>query len=210
MQSVLPKFHLILADITDSCQFCALLSVDEAGRGPVLGPMVYACAIAPIANKEMLKNMEFDDSKQLTSERRLEMYQDIQTSEKILSFVNAVSAAEISAKMLARQRTSLNEIAEKCTIDLIRWAISQGANIQEVYVDTVGDSKSYQARLSALFDEISFVVCPKADSIYPIVSAASIVAKVSLLYSYFPVDTQHLCLFHPAFSPSFLYDQFNF
>lgn len=36
-----------------------------------------------------------------------------------------------------------------------------------------------QDRLSALFPAIQFTVCPKADALYPIVSAASIVAKVS-------------------------------
>lgn len=49
-----------------------------------------------------------------------------------------------------------------------------------MYVDTVGDSTTHRERLERRFPHISFVVCPKADALYPIVSAASIVAKVRL------------------------------
>lgn len=48
----------------------------------------------------------------------------------------------------------------------------------QIYVDTVGPPEKYQDKLTALFPGIKCVVAKKADSIYPIVSAASICAKV--------------------------------
>jgi ribonuclease H2 subunit A len=48
----------------------------------------------------------------------------------------------------------------------------------QAFIDTVGDAESYKRRLSTKFPGIEFTVCPKADSLYPIVSVASIVAKV--------------------------------
>lgn len=55
----------------------------------------------------------------------------------------------------------------------------------QVYVDTVGDADRHRERLEQRFSGrgISFTVCPKADSIYPIVSAASIVAKASTWFN---------------------------
>ncbi|KAL6575488.1 hypothetical protein OROHE_000865 [Orobanche hederae] len=52
-------------------------------------------------------------------------------------------------------------------------------NTEKVYVDTVGDPKKYKVKLSARFPSIEFVVAKKVDSLYPVVSGASIVAKVT-------------------------------
>ena len=48
----------------------------------------------------------------------------------------------------------------------------------QVYLDTVGDPDKYRNKLSERFHAIKFVVSKKADSLYPVVSGASIVAKV--------------------------------
>ena len=48
----------------------------------------------------------------------------------------------------------------------------------QAFIDTLGDPGRHKARLSEKFPSIKFVVVKKADSKFPIVSAASIVAKV--------------------------------
>jgi ribonuclease H2 subunit A len=50
--------------------------------------------------------------------------------------------------------------------------------LPQVFIDTVGDPDRYRAKLERAFPGITFTVCPKADALYPIVSAASIAAKV--------------------------------
>ncbi len=90
----------------------------------------------------------------------------------------ALHPEHISNCMLKREKHNLNELSYETVFDIIRSLLAMGISISEAYVDTLGKAETYQARLSKLFPTISFTVRSKADSIYPVVGAASIVAKV--------------------------------
>ncbi|XP_041979726.1 ribonuclease H2 subunit A [Aricia agestis] len=160
-----------------------MLGVDEAGRGPVLGPMVYGIAYCPLDKKELLQSLGCADSKALTEEKRDEILLNIFTQddakENLGWAAEVISPNYISNSMYRRAKHSLNEVSMNSAIGLIKMAIEKGANIKEVYVDTVGPPEKYQAKLTEIFPDIKITVAKKADSIYPIVSAASIVAKVT-------------------------------
>jgi ribonuclease HII len=50
--------------------------------------------------------------------------------------------------------------------------------LEKAYIDTVGDLKKYRIKLTEKFTGFKFVVAKKVDSLYTVVSGASIVAKV--------------------------------
>ena len=51
--------------------------IDEAGRGPVIGPMVYGIAAWPVAKREELSQLGFTDSKKLTEAERDALFEKI-------------------------------------------------------------------------------------------------------------------------------------
>ncbi|KAF8320703.1 hypothetical protein DL93DRAFT_1725027 [Clavulina sp. PMI_390] len=157
-----------------------LLGVDEAGRGPVLGPLVYGIAYCPIAYKTQLGEMGFADSKTLTSASRETLLETLSSDPSNLGWsVRVLSPQAISAGMLSHPPTNLNAQSQNATVLLIREVLAAGLEITEIYVDALGPSVPYQEYLSGLFPGISITVQPKADSTFPIVSAASIAAKVT-------------------------------
>ena len=156
------------------------LGVDEAGRGPVLGPMVYGIAYAPLSQKQLLVDLGCADSKSLTEVQRDSIFDKICEKHDQMGWaVEAISPNYISNCMYRRTKTSLNEVSMCSAAELIKMAIEAGVNLSEVYVDTVGKPEKYQARLQEIFPDLKITVAKKADSTFPIVSAASICAKVS-------------------------------
>ncbi|XP_072042553.1 LOW QUALITY PROTEIN: ribonuclease H2 subunit A-like [Amphiura filiformis] len=156
-----------------------LFGIDEAGRGPVLGPMVYGISYCPISMKETLEKKAFADSKTLKEEVREDLFSQIQECNDFMGFeVDILSPNYISTTMLRRTKYSLNQISMDSAIGLLRLAIADGVQVKEVYVDTVGDAQKYQDKLKGLFPDLEITVTPKADSKFAIVSAASICAKV--------------------------------
>ncbi|KAK2741454.1 hypothetical protein FQN57_005587 [Myotisia sp. PD_48] len=168
---------------------CAL-GIDEAGRGPVLGPMVYSAFYLPIELHRSLLAEEhhFDDSKVLTAEVRSSLMRSLCTPDHPLHnscgwTTKVLSARDISSGMLrpiSAGAYNLNAQAIDATIEIIRGVVQErGINVKEVYVDTIGKPETHQARLEQVFPGLKITVAKKADSLYPCVSAASVCAKVT-------------------------------
>ncbi|KAG1750814.1 ribonuclease H-like domain-containing protein [Suillus lakei] len=176
-----------------------ILGVDEAGRGPVLGPLVYGVSYCPASWKTDLEQLGFADSKTLTPERRTQLLgvlnsdpQNLGWSVRVIrytytkffllrDFLMATSPQAISAGMLRVPPTNLNKQSQDATVLLIRDVLQRGLQLSEVnvYVDALGNTTTYEAYLSSQFPGISFTVTTKADSKFKIVGAASVAAKVT-------------------------------
>lgn len=109
-----------------------LIGVDEAGRGPVLGPMVYGAAFWNLnSNPEIAKQRaehKFDDSKKLTEESRDSLYEFICRPEVPIGFFTCELSAELLSEQMQQCPTpvSLNKIAWDCTVELIQKVVLLG------------------------------------------------------------------------------------
>lgn len=141
--------------------------------------MVYATCFCPVSHKEQLAALGCDDSKALKEEQRDELFAklDVHTDDFIGWIIHILSPAYISSSMLGRTKYNLNAMSHDTAIDLIQ-SVKKICNLKEVYVDTVGKPEAYQAKLKQRFPDLDITVESKADATYPIVSAASICAKV--------------------------------
>ena len=169
--------------ITDWENDTIILGIDEAGRGPVLGPMVYACAYwKKEYDDNIRKKFKFNDSKALKPEEREKMFQQIKSHPNIIRYELIILPSDlISSDMLKREKISLNQISHDSAIELIEMALKKKANIRKVYVDTVGPPEKYKEIIDKKLNNktIEVIVEKKADAKFECVSAASIVAKVT-------------------------------
>lgn len=181
-----PSLQPTNPDDPTSAPACAL-GVDEAGRGPVLGPMVYGVFFLPLPLSDPLlrETHHFNDSKVLKPDVRSSLMRTLCTPGTDLHAscgwaTASLSARDIAANMLRPTTVyNLNAQAMDATVELIRGVYARGVNVQEIYVDTIGQPAAYQAKLQRVFPTARITVAKKADSLYPCVSAASVCAKVT-------------------------------
>ncbi|VVB66959.1 Ribonuclease HII [Candidatus Norongarragalina meridionalis] len=149
-----------------------VVGVDEAGRGPVLGPLVI-CAYA-VEESELpgLKKAGVKDSKLLTHEKRMALVPLL--LEKGTAALEIITAEEITALM--RKKISLNEIEAQRGAEAIK-KVMDGASC--VYVDSPDPiPRKFANRLyKYLPQKLKIVSENKADYKYVVVGAASVIAK---------------------------------
>ena len=145
-----------------------ICGVDEAGRGPVIGPL----AIAGVTFENDLELIENNvrDSKKITPKRREIL------SKRIKEFAVNYEITLISASDIDHMRKvmTLNEIEVNAFSKII-----EKLKPDICYVDAadVNDERFGKNILSRLSFKTEIISKHKADDIYPVVGAASILAK---------------------------------
>lgn len=149
--------------------------IDEAGRGPMIGPMVVCGLLFDDDVEKTLCDLGIKDSKQLTPRRREDLYDDILSLTK-RSSIRKVPASRIDE--LRERGVSLNEIELREFI-----SITKSLRPLKLFVDAVdvkaerfGLAIAERSRLGAAGIEV--ISEHRADLTYPMVSAASVIAKV--------------------------------
>jgi len=152
-----------------------IFGTDEAGRGPVIGPLVMVGLAIEEKDLHKIEELKVKDSKLLTSKQREHLY------DRILNVVKDKVILIISPKEIdeALQSDSLN----------LNWleAIKTAEMINKLKPDKAlldcpsPNIKAYTSYVRNHLEDktIEIVAEHKADVKYPLVAAASIIAKVT-------------------------------
>jgi len=152
-----------------------IAGVDDAGRGPVIGPMVIAGVALPEEKVRELRSIGVKDSKLLSPRSRTILADQIKTIVSDIAHVE-VSPSEIDQVVLnGKKLERLNLLEAKCMAQVISELKPELAYVDasDVIPERFGKTIS-----SLLQFKVKVISEHHADREYPVVSAASILAKV--------------------------------
>ena len=150
-----------------------ILGIDEAGRGSIIGPLVICGLVIDENDEQNLRKIKVKDSKQLTPKKREELAPKI---EKIATHtvILRVPACKIDANR--KRGINLNQIEAIKMAEIINLLEPDKAIIDSPDFNT---NKFRDYLWSKLDNKNIELICENyADENYPVVSAASILAKV--------------------------------
>ena len=131
-----------------------IAGIDEAGRGPLAGPVVCACVIMPLEKDKIIEGV--NDSKKLSEKKREMLF------EKILATAIAYSIIEIDVKTIDEinilnatklgMKKALENIKIKPDIVLIDAVKIETDIVQENIIK--GDAKSYNIASASILAKV--------------------------------------------------------
>jgi ribonuclease HII len=148
-----------------------ILGIDEAGRGPVIGPLVVGGVMIDEKDHDKLKALGVKDSKMLSPRQRARLYPQIKKIAKDYVILK-ISAKEIDEK---RKVKNLNMIEAEMMVKIIKAMKADKAYIDAPQVST---EKFKNILLAMAKNHTEIIAENHADVKFPVVSAAAILAKV--------------------------------
>ena len=127
-----------------------VMGIDEAGRGPLCGPLVVACCVLPI-NYE---NDEINDSKQLTEKKRDELFKTIIKDAHYYSF-KIVSPKEIDElNIYAATKKAMDELSKSSNLHEATLTDAMPLNRYDVIDIVKGDAKSISIAAASILAKV--------------------------------------------------------
>ncbi|MDY6771378.1 MAG: ribonuclease HII, partial [Candidatus Nanohaloarchaea archaeon] len=148
-----------------------LIGIDEAGRGPVIGSMFIGGVVIDEERLDELEGIGLKDSKKLDDAERERLGDEVEAIADAF-LVREVTATEIDE---LRAIMSLNKVEIRAFADIIDELEPDRAYIDLPEPD--GERFGDKIRNELGRDDLDVVAEHGADDTYPIVSAASILAK---------------------------------
>lgn len=150
-----------------------IAGIDEAGRGPVLGPLVVAGVSIEEKDEHLLKELGVRDSKELSPSRREKLAKEI---EKVARDIFIIKVGPCKIDRMRREGTNLNEIEENKFAEVMNYL-----SPDKLYADAPDvNAKRFANNLSRMAaGKVEVIAEHKAENKFPVVAAASIIAKVA-------------------------------
>lgn len=149
------------------------LGVDDAGRGPVIGPMVLAGVLIDEEKENFLKKIGVKDSKQLFPSTRKKIGELLK--KEVNYFFQIIYPEEIDSSK------NLNTLeAERMAVIINKLSLEKKDKKIIVFVDCPSTNKEKWGSLLKnllIRKDLELIIEHKADVNYSVVSAASILAK---------------------------------
>ncbi|MBU0456831.1 MAG: ribonuclease HII [Nanoarchaeota archaeon] len=154
-----------------------IVGIDEAGRGPVLGPLVMVALAVKEEDKKKLEWLGVKDSKLLTSQVREELFDRIR--EIVHDFRIEVIEPDAIDLTLKEVESNLNWLEAETSARLVSELNPDIIIVDCPSVNIEAYKNYFSSRLSSgVKEKAKLVVEHKADMNHIVVAAASVVAKV--------------------------------
>ena len=146
----------------------AIAGIDEAGRGPLAGPVVVACALMP--KTSMIEGV--NDSKKISEKKREQLYEQI-TSEAISYGIGIIDQKEIdeinilnaTKKALHMAISNLKVKPDRILVDALEHIDTYGIPYTSIIK---GDAKIYSISAASIIAKVTRDrIMKEYDEIYP-------------------------------------------
>jgi len=153
-----------------------ILGIDEAGRGPIIGPLVICGLMVKEEDEKELVKIKVKDSKLLTKVKREQLFDKIKDI-SYKSEIIIINPDEIDHAVNKKDGLNLNKLEANKSAEIINLLKPDKAIIDA----PSNNIKSYKQYLLKFIKnkKIELILEHKADLNHPVVSAASILAKVT-------------------------------